>query len=215
MQASFRSAFPSTEAQKRPGRGVLARKLVHAALSLLAAGVVWLLPYPLGAVILAAATAVALTIEVARRVHGRLGHRFLTLLGPMLRENEAAGLTGATTLAVGYTMAAVLFAGWPAVAGILVVGLADPAAAMVGARFGRLRYPGGKSVEGSLAFLAVAIVVLLTVPGLSPLRALGTGMVLAMIEAPSLRMDDNLYLPLITAAAVALTMGVLPLGGFS
>jgi hypothetical protein len=106
------------------------------ALSLIAAGVVWRMPHPAGATVLAGATFLALAVELARRrLHG-FARWFQRAVGPMLRGPEAHRLPGATTLAIGYTIAATAFPGWPAIAGILVAGVAGPAAA----RGGR---PGG------------------------------------------------------------------------
>jgi dolichol kinase len=200
---------------RRSERGLLARKLVHGVLSLAAAALVWQLPYPAGAAVLAGATAVALAVELARRAHTGFAHRFRAVVGVMLREREAARLTGATTLAMSFTVTAALFPGWPAVAAILVAGLADPAAALVGRRSGRHRYAGGKSVEGSLAFLVAAVAVLVAVPPLGVTGALAVGLVLTAVEAPTLPVDDNLYLPLVAAAAVAVASGAPLLGGFS
>jgi CDP-diglyceride synthetase len=146
------------------------RKTLHLALSLAAAGVLYLLPPLEAATVLAAATAVALAVEVARR-------------------------------ASGYVAAATLFPGGPAVAAVLVAGVGDAAAAVVGKRWGRLRYPGGKSVEGSLVFFLVVLAigrVLLPDAGIAPLLALAA--VLTLVEAPALTVDDNLYLPPAAAA---------------
>jgi dolichol kinase len=197
------------------GRREPARKLIHVALSLGAAAVVAVLPYPAGATVLAGATFVALSIEAARRWSPVFATGFRALVGPMLRERETHQLTGATTLAIGYTIAALLVPGWPAVAGILIAGLADPAAALVGRRYGRHRYPGGKSVEGSAAFLAVALALLVAVPGVGLAGALAVAVVLTLLEAPTLIVDDNLYLPALGAGALAVLSWALALGGFS
>lgn len=195
--------------------GSWARKLIHVAVSLVAAAVVWRLPHPAGAAVLAAATSIALSIELARRASPAFGLAFQRLVGPMLTSQESRRLTGATTLAMGFTLAATLFPGWPAIAGILIAGVADPAAALIGRRFGRRRYRGGKSMEGSVAFLAVTFLLLLAVPGLGPAGAAIVAAVLAMAEAPSLRVDDNLYLPALAALLLFLLGGFLAVGGFS
>jgi dolichol kinase len=197
------------------GRREPARKLIHAVLSLVAAALVAVLPYPAGATVLAGATFVALSVEAARRWSPVVATRFHALVGTMLRERESRQLTGATTLAMGYTVAVLLLPGWPAVAAILIAGVADPAAALVGRRFGRHRYPGGKSLEGSAAFLAVALAVLLAVPGVGAAGAAMVALTLTILEAPTLPVDDNLYLPVLAAAAVALLPWVAGLEGFS
>lgn len=176
-----------------------ARKSIHVLLSLAAAGVVWRLPTTAAAAVLAAAAALALGIEALRLASPRFAATFAARLGPMLRQRETTRLTGATTLALGYTAAAVLLPGRPALAGILLAGIADAVAAVVGRRWGRLRYPGGKSLEGSLAFLAVAAAIGLLL-GLAPGLALAMALAVTMLEALTLPVDDNLYLPLVGAA---------------
>lgn len=181
--------------------GVGARKAIHAGLSIVAAAVVVAAPAVTAATILAGATLVALSVEVARRVSSVAARAFDRRLGGMLKERERTRLTGATTLALGCTVAALMLPGTPALAGILFAGLADPAAALVGARYGRLRYPGGKSVAGSVTFLGTGFGLGLGL-GLDPAAALLAAGMAAAAEAPSPPVDDNLYLPLAGAAAV-------------
>ncbi len=102
-----------------------------------------------------------------------------------------------------------LSAGEPLTFGIpiLVLTLADPAAALIGARYGALRYSiyeGEKSLEGSLAFLAIAFfctlvpLLLLTDTGRaeSLLIALILALSLTLLEAVAWRGLDNLFIPL-------------------
>lgn len=196
-------------------RAELLRKLVHASVSLVAAAVVWRLPPLEAAVVLAAATTIALSVELLRRLSGGFASQFQRWLGSLVRPHESLRLTGATTLSVGYTTAAVLLPGLPVLAGILLTGLADAVAAVVGKRFGSHRYPGGKSVEGSAAFLAAAWLILWALPGVGPLVALAMAALATALEAPTLPIDDNLYLPLATAASVAAVGWALGLQGFS
>ena len=183
-------------------RGAIARNAVHAGLAAVAAMVVAALPKEPAAVVLAGATFVALAVELARRLSAAVAAAFARL-APMLKDGEGRRLTGATTLAIGFTAAAVAVPGTAALAGILFAGVADPMAAVVGRRWGRLRYPGGKSVIGSAAFLAAALAAGLGV-GLAPGAALVAALALTAVEAVSLPIDDNLYLPILGAAVVAL-----------
>ncbi len=186
-------------------RGEATRKSVHLLVSLVAAAVVWQLPPLAAATTFAAATFLALGVELARRATRSTASLFDRHLGHLLRSGEGGRLTGATTLALGYTTAVVAFPGVPALAGILVAGGADAVAAVVGRRFGRHRYPGGKSVEGSLGFLAVVLPLSLLLPGLPAPGAVMLAIGLTGIEALTLPVDDNLYLPMATAAAVQVT----------
>lgn len=90
---------------------------------------------------------------------------------------------------------------------LLVLTLADPAAAIVGSRFGSLQYvtrDGHKSLEGSLAFFVVALLctagaLLLAGPTpdvVVPGVALTLALLLTLVEAISWRGLDNLLIPL-------------------
>lgn len=186
------------------------RKSVHVLVSLVAAVVVWTVPAEGAAVIIAGATFVALSVEAARSASRGFGRLFDRHLGHLLRAREQSRLTGATMLAIAYTVTVVLFPGLPALAGILVAGVADAAAAVAGKRFGRRRYPGGKSLEGSLVFLVVVIPILLLATGLPLIAATGVALLLTAVEALSLPVDDNLYLPIV--AAFAAHVAGLPTG---
>lgn len=89
---------------------------------------------------------------------------------------------------------------------LLLLTLADPAAAIVGARFGTIKYvtrDGYKSLEGSLAFFAVSFLATsgalllsgatpdVTVPGV----AITLALLLTLVEAFAWRGLDNLLIP--------------------
>ena len=90
---------------------------------------------------------------------------------------------------------------------VLILTLPDTAAALVGRRYGRLRYQSfgsTKSAAGSLAFLVVAFpaiyipLVLFAGAGLGEafLISLTLSLLLMLIEAVAARGLDNLFLPL-------------------
>lgn len=98
----------------------------------------------------------------------------------------------------------------PVFAGLAALGFADPAAAVIGSRFGERRFAGwghGRSVEGSLAYLAVsgaaAAAIAIAVPGggHAVRLAVGCGVAGAFVEAISPAGIDNLTAPLAVAAA--------------
>ena len=93
-------------------------------------------------------------------------------------------------------------------AGLGVLALADPIASLVGARWGqrRLVLGGGRTLEGSLAFLVVAAIVVGTIAtvtgaqGAFPWRmGVGCGAVGAIVEAWTPAGWDNLTIPLAVA----------------
>ena len=88
---------------------------------------------------------------------------------------------------------------------ILVLSLADTASALVGARFGRRRRAGVKSIEGSVAFLVVAFasvhggLMIWTDAGMERTMLVSTTMalVLTLVEAVARHGRDNLLVPLV------------------
>lgn len=112
---------------------------------------------------------------------------------------------------------------------VLVLTLADPAAALVGTRFGTLRYKtvgGSKSLEGSLAFgitayLAVQAPLLLWAslnPALVILVALIVASLAMLAEAVAWRGLDNLFIPLLSFGLLRLCLtqqGPVLLGQFA
>jgi phytol kinase len=101
---------------------------------------------------------------------------------------------------------------------IAILALADPAAAIIGMRFGRRQFRvfgSGKSVEGSAAFFAVsALCGLVALPLLAgtgaaatTVMALGLAALLTVVEAVSGRGSDNLTVPAVGAIALRLMVG--------
>jgi phytol kinase len=97
---------------------------------------------------------------------------------------------------------------------VLILTLADPAAAAIGCRYGHLRYTlvkGRKSIEGSAAFFLVAFACvlypLLTLAhmGLSEAALLATpvGLLATLAEAVAWEGLDNLFIPIFTSLLLA------------
>jgi dolichol kinase len=190
------------------GRGELARKLIHVGASIIAVAVVWLTPPLTGRTMLACAVFIALAVEIARRLSGNVARGFLRSFGPLLRAHETHALTGATMLALGFLIAALLFPPHVAGVGMLYAGVGDAASALVGRRWGGLRFPWGKSVQGSAAFFVAAIAAGWVAPEIAFRPALAAALAATLFESLPTLIDDNLILPVVGAlaawAAVAL-----------
>jgi len=137
---------------------------------------------------------------------------------PELADDPGAS-RGLWTFPLGIALAYVLFwneAGRSAIlAGVAALTFADPAAALVGRRFGQRRYRGfgfGRSVEGSIAFFVVAALACgWTASHATPAEpflriALGCGAAGAAAEAVTLPGWDNVTVP-VSVAAVFLLLG--------
>lgn len=157
---------------------------------------VWFLPRPAAIALMAAAVAVALGVEWARRSVRWVRHRFLRSTRVMLRGHERNGIAGATYMAVAYLLALLLFPRAVAVAAMLYNALGDSAAAIVGRKWGRHRTGWGKSWEGAAAALLVNLGVGAAIPGIGPGAVLIGALASAALEFLPLPLDDNLRITL-------------------
>ncbi len=180
------------------GRAERARKLIHIVASISAAVVALFAPAAAVAWLLLGAFLVAIAVEEARRHNEAAGRVFNRAFGGMLRPGEAQGITGATTLAAGFTIAALILPQNFAAAGILAGGLGDAAAALIGRRWGRFRLRSGKSLAGALACFAAALPAAWIIPGIDFPAAITTAVAAAIFEILPLPFDDNLWLPAAT-----------------
>lgn len=200
MTAPLRSTTPATAEPAGPTEWI--RKALHVILTLAAAAILWWAPALTAQALLVAAALLAVTVEAGRRSGPGAEAAFLGIFGALMRPREAVSVTGATTLAVGLALTALLFPKGAALAGFLYVGLADAASAVVGRRWGNHRYGNGKSLEGSAAFFVTALLIGLALPGIGLVLAGASALALTAVEAVTLPVDDNLFLPVAGAAVI-------------
>jgi dolichol kinase len=205
---------PNRSARKPPVqityRAELGRKAIHLT-SVLIPVVGFFTPWPLAVAILFAMASFSLLIDVLRTRRGWLGDQLRARFDYMIREHERhltfglVALSGATWLLAAASLSYLLFPGPVATAALLMLILCDTAAALVGRRYGTIRFgPKRKSVEGSFAFLVVAIIVAAATPGL-PFIIGCIGAVAAMLaEAQPLEVDDNIAVPMAAGFAMQL-----------
>jgi phytol kinase len=190
------------------------RKLVHALSGLQAAAFPWLFASGWSVLLLTASYAalMALTREIGAlgSVHG-------------VRRRTAGGLYYPLAVAVMFLLAGHRPEVY--VPAMLVLALADPAAALVGRSWGLTRYHlcgGRKTLEGSLAFLACAFAcVYLSLGLLTPLGPLAlllwslhVAVLATGLEALAPRGSDNLAIPLgCGLALLPVPAGPAPLAG--
>lgn len=183
------------------------RKLLHIEMALVTLSFPWLFTSAWPVVVLAAA---ALAWFRLLRTSACLDERFGYALGAGWRDSK-----GEIWFVCGACLTFLWTGGEPVAYGIaiLVLGLADTAAALVGRRYGLpRRMPGGaaKSVVGSAAFFPVALAVAFAglhgAAGLPAGEALAAGTLVAavttVLEAFSGRGLDNLLVPLGAVASL-------------
>lgn len=185
------------------------RRVLHALSGVALAEAVVLLPPGRGPVllVLGGALLVLAAGDLARLARPRLNALFFRAFPSLASPREARRPASSTWYVLGVFLALALFSRERAVAGILVLALADPTASLVGRRWGRTRLGHG-SVEGSLALFAVAFAVL--VPLVGPVQALVAAAVATAVEPIPWALDDNLTLPVTVAATLWILTAALP-----
>lgn len=149
--------------------------------------------------------------EIANRTSPTLKRMLFRVFGPLAHPHEHHRVNSATWYATALLVLALTHSKLLCTVGVAVLGFGDPAAAVLGRRFGRVKLVHGRTLEGTLCFAAAAMAAAflslrLGYPypvGEALLLALSGAVAGALAELFSLRVDDNLSVPLSAAAAAA------------
>ena len=193
------------EAVSRSPRASLTRKLIHLAMAIIpAAG--WWIAYWLALALAAVMLGASLIVEAARRWWPRLNHLLWLLLPTVFRDSEDRRVLGSTWFAAGATAALLLFGQDIGGTAVLFLCWGDPLAEMVGRRWGRAGQ--GKTLAGSLGCWVACLVAGAVGTGLGGLgvgAVLAGGVVATLVERWSPPPNDNLWMPVLSGLAMALT----------
>ncbi len=186
----------------------LKRSLVHALSGVLALVSIQFFMNRTGLIITAGSLAVvAVVLEIGRRISPPLNAALMRGLGPIAHPHEYTRINSATWYATALLILSVTLPDLVAASvAVLVLALADPAAATIGRRFGRVKLFANRSLEGSLTFLVVAFLATLGVLGNFGPDMLSFGaatavagiaaLVGALVELFTRGIDDNFTIPL-------------------
>ncbi|MCO4763032.1 MAG: hypothetical protein KC502_16060, partial [Myxococcales bacterium] len=158
-------------------------------------------------IVAGAFVATAWSVEWIRRFNPTLNRMMMRAFRDVAHPHEHYSINSATWMVTALLLISVLFSPVQCAIGVVVLGFADPAAAVVGRRFGRHKLRGSKTLEGTVAFaVAGAIVAMLTaslwgVTGQPALMmALCAALPAAIAELYSgSGVDDNFSIPVIAA----------------
>jgi dolichol kinase len=182
------------------------RRIFHAgngSLVVLAVAVLGL-PVPITTVLLGVLLAVAVLMDAIRLFDPKLNVLFFRAFASLASPREAQKIASSTWYILSALVVFLFFPVIPALAGILVLAWADPAASVVGQKWGKTRFLAG-SVRGTATFFGVAFLALIL---FTPWWvALITAALSALVEAAPLDLDDNFLVPLTVAISVFLLTG--------
>jgi dolichol kinase len=163
--------------------------------------------------------AMAWSMELGRRHSPALNRVLMGIFGKVAHPHERHRVNSSTW----YTTALFLLA-WlmPPVAcslAVIVLAVSDPAAALIGRRFGRIRVVAGRTLEGSVAFLGAGVLAALATLAVyydltfAQMLALALGGTAAgaVAEMVSERIDDNFSIPMSVACGATAALWALGL----
>lgn len=209
--AADEGAGPLTHANTRRPENH-ARSLFHVLSATAALLMLRLMPHREWLVVASGVLALAAwSAEILRRVHPPANvymMQFFSRIAHAEEEHKVNSSTWYLTALVGLALFAPLRS---AELGVVVLGLADPAAGFIGRRIGRTKIRKNRSLEGTLGFFAVgmaaALVFLgvfhsLPMPAMLAIAAVASAAG-ALIELATTRLDDNFTIPVTVAVAAA------------
>jgi dolichol kinase len=172
----------------------------------------WLLPVAIGGAVW------AWSIEIGRRASPAVNRFLMAVFSPVAHPHEAHRVNSATWYATAFILLAVFFPVPIGVTALAVLGAGDPAAAIIGRRFGRHRLANGRSIEGSAAFVGFGaaagwLALAIWHPEIAPAARVGLALSAAtagaVAELLTRRIDDNLAIPVAGAAGAQIMAWIL------
>ncbi len=135
-------------------------------------------------------------------------HGFLNrLIGPMLREHEDSDFTGSSYILTASVLSIILFHKSVAIASISFIILGDIAAALIGRRYGKIKFKR-KSLEGSLACLFMCLLVAVIVPGFPLWIGVVGAFTATVVEGMTFLVDDNFSVPLMSGLVMHILLRI-------
>jgi len=184
-------------------RAELVRKSIHL-VSLSIPTVYYFISKELALSILVPITLLFLVVDIARYFSPPVArwfyHWFRWLLRRHEQDHSSMRLSGATNVLLSAVFCVAVFPKIITVSAFAILIISDITSALIGRRYGRHRFLA-KSLEGTLSFFVTAVLVILAAPkveGVPGEYLIGTvaAAVGAVVEASSIRLDDNISVPI-------------------
>ena len=152
--------------------------------------------------------AAVLAVDITRLKVPAFNQFVQSRFSSFIRKSETDKLTGTAPYLLGIGLSLLFYRTDIATAAVCFLAFGDVAATTVGERYGRTKISGEKSLEGTLAFAAVAMIVgfLLSLAGVHLLHGimLAGAITAAGVELVPLPVNDNLVIPLVSGGVMEL-----------
>lgn len=189
------------------------RSLVHVCLGFFALSCITLFDMSVNRWIVSVWLTFAVTMEAGRRLSPTLNKKLMKGFGPIAHPHEYHQMNSASWYVFAISLLAWTVEPYMVAVGVMVLGLADPAAAAIGRKWGTHKIVGGRSLEGSATFVLVGtivgLVVMTTIYSMAWTAALPLAFAGALVGAiaelytPTFS-DDNFTIPVAVAYALLL-----------
>ncbi len=190
----------------------IGRKLYHLLGGLVLLSLYYILGRERAFVVYAVLVVVALTLDIVRLTIPAVNRFVFAHFSSFVRKNEEQKLTGTAPYILGIGLSLSLYSKEAATAAICFLAFGDVAATTIGERYGRTKI-GSKSLEGTAAFVAAALgagFILMFLGMRIEVGVLVLGALAAAgAELLTLRLNDNLLIPLVSGGVMHLAMGWL------
>ena len=151
------------------------------------------------------ASAIAVTIEIARSRSTGFADRFHRHTGVLLRHHEHHRWSGATWLLISFLLSVLIFDRSVAVAAMWAVAVGDATAAVIGRTIGRHRIgASSKTIEGSIACALISAAGAMMIARLDSSSSIVAGVAAALGEWPAGPLDDNVRIGLAVGGGILL-----------
>jgi dolichol kinase len=162
----------------------------------------------------------AWSMEYLRRGRPELNAKLMAVFHPIAHPHEWHRVNSATWYSTALLLLALFAPLMAASTALVVLAFADPTAAIIGRRFGRVKLRYGRTLEGCCAFVAAgtaaaAVTLAIYYPEVGPWTAMAIAGIAAfagaVAELFSQKIDDNISVPLAVAATTVVLMLLLGL----
>ncbi len=151
-------------------------------------------------------------IEVLRLKVPAWNDFFYRRFGSFIRNNEQRKMTGTVPYILGVGLSLYAYATPVASTAVCFLAFGDVAATAIGERFGKTKI-GGKSLEGTAAFIVAAVaagfILSATGMGVAPATMVVGALCAAGVELVPIAVNDNLAIPVLSGAAMELVLRML------
>ena len=160
----------------------------------------------------------AWSMEITRRFSERWNRFLMWFFRAVAHPHESFAVNSSTWYMTALVYLALTHNKIAAVLGVVILAIGDPAAGWFGRAFGRTKLVGNRTLEGTLAFIALSAPAAFTVLylfhpeltiGEAALIAFGASIAGALAELFAAKLDDNFLVPVASGTAgLLLTMGL-------